>query len=43
MTSRGRKCVRVAQKWHYAVRKLLAVILVLFEVSSSKTEKMRFL
>ena len=28
MTSRDRKCVKVARKWHHAVHILLAIIMV---------------
>ena len=38
ITSRDRKCVRVARKWQHAVRILLAVFWALHEVSSSKTD-----
>ena len=38
MRSRDRKCIGGAPKWHHAVRILLANILVLQEVSSSKTD-----
>ena len=39
MTSRDRKCVGGARKWRHDVRMLLAIILVLHEVSSSKTDR----